>query len=246
MIGFIFIAWLCRTNPWPAIQHWTLMPDYRKKCRCRTNCSPAFRHLHKIFQYYIARITPSAAVYGLEWITFHYLQFVRALRIPFFTNTSSMDEPAGCIQFHNQQYGRAGCLPFHRQQYGRAGCLPFHSQQYACAGSLPFPPPAVCTCRVYPFPQPTVLTCSAYSFPLRSVWTCRVCPIPQPAEQYGCACRESPFHRQQYVRAGCIHFHSQQCIHVQGVSLESDCPASGQSGTGMNKNAEAGTSPVSE
>jgi hypothetical protein len=41
----------CRTNPWPAVPDWTLMPecrcrtegvDYRKKYRCRTNFSPAF------------------------------------------------------------------------------------------------------------------------------------------------------------------------------------------------------------
>ncbi len=32
--------------------------DYRKKCRCRTNFSLAFRHLYMIFQYHIARITP--------------------------------------------------------------------------------------------------------------------------------------------------------------------------------------------
>jgi hypothetical protein len=40
------IAGQCRTNPWPAVPDWTLMPecqcrieaaDYRKKCRCRTN-----------------------------------------------------------------------------------------------------------------------------------------------------------------------------------------------------------------
>jgi hypothetical protein len=42
----------CRPNPWSAVPDWTLMPeyqcrteaaDYRKKCRCRTNFSPAFR-----------------------------------------------------------------------------------------------------------------------------------------------------------------------------------------------------------
>ncbi len=47
------IAGQCRTNPWPAVPDWTLMPecrcrteaaDYRKKCRCRTNFFPAFRH----------------------------------------------------------------------------------------------------------------------------------------------------------------------------------------------------------
>jgi hypothetical protein len=68
------------------------------------------------------------------------------------------------------------------------------------------------------------------------------------------------FHSQQYESAGCIHFHSQQygrarCVPfhnqqngAQGVSLlnagMSDCPASSQSGTGINDNADAGTSPV--
>jgi hypothetical protein len=46
-----------------------------------------------IFQYKIARITPSAAVYGRAGcITVHYLQFGPAQGIPFTsTNTSSID-----------------------------------------------------------------------------------------------------------------------------------------------------------
>jgi hypothetical protein len=64
--------------------------DSRKKCRCLTNFYPAFRHLQMIFQYQIARITPSAAVYGRAGcITFHYLQFGRALGIPFTTTNNS-------------------------------------------------------------------------------------------------------------------------------------------------------------
>jgi hypothetical protein len=62
---------------------------YRKNCRCRTNFSTTFRHLHMIFQGHITRITPSAAVYGRAGcITSHYtyLQFGRALGIPFTTN----------------------------------------------------------------------------------------------------------------------------------------------------------------
>jgi hypothetical protein len=52
------------------------------------------RHFHMIFQYLIAKTTPSAAVYGrAECATLHYLQFGRALGIPFTTtNTSSMEE----------------------------------------------------------------------------------------------------------------------------------------------------------
>ncbi len=47
------IAGQWRTNPWPAVPDWTLMPecrcrteaaDYRKKCRCRNNFFPTFRH----------------------------------------------------------------------------------------------------------------------------------------------------------------------------------------------------------
>jgi hypothetical protein len=46
-----------------------------------------------IFQYHIARIAPSTAVYGhAGCIYFHYLQFGHALGIPFtITNTSRMD-----------------------------------------------------------------------------------------------------------------------------------------------------------
>ncbi len=75
----------------------TLMPecrcqteaaDYRKKCRCWTNFSPAFRHLHMIFHYHIAIITPSAAVYERAGCsTFHYLQL--GVGIPFTTTTNS-------------------------------------------------------------------------------------------------------------------------------------------------------------
>ncbi len=65
----------------PECRCWTEAADCRRKCRCRTNFSAAFRLLHMIFQYHIERITPSAAVYGR----------------------------AGCIHFHSQQYGRAVC-----------------------------------------------------------------------------------------------------------------------------------------
>jgi hypothetical protein len=51
--------------------------------------------LHMLFQHSIARISPSAAIYGR----------------------------AGCIFSRYLQFGRAGCIPFHSQQYGRAGCL---------------------------------------------------------------------------------------------------------------------------
>ncbi len=97
------IAEQCRTNPWPEIPDWTLIPecrcrtsaaDYRKNIRCRTNFSPAFRYLHIIFQYYIARITPSAAVYRRAGcITFHYstcsVDVHWVMGIPFTTTNNS-------------------------------------------------------------------------------------------------------------------------------------------------------------
>jgi hypothetical protein len=63
-----------------------------------------------------------------------------------------------------------------------------------------------------------------------------------------------------YGRAGCITFHYLQfgVLDVHWVSLSlppttafentgmSECPASSQSGTGMNKNSNAGTSPLPE
>ncbi len=56
--GVKTIAGQCRTNPWPAVPDWTLMPEcrcrteaanYRKKCRFRTDFFPAFRHWHMLF-----------------------------------------------------------------------------------------------------------------------------------------------------------------------------------------------------
>ncbi len=61
----------------------------------------------------------SAAVYGrVGCITFHYMQFGRALGIPFSTANTSKN-------FRSQQYGPAGCIPFKQGQYGRAGNTPF-------------------------------------------------------------------------------------------------------------------------
>jgi hypothetical protein len=50
-----------------------------------------------IFQYHIARITPSVAVCGREGcIAFHYLKFGRALGIPLTTTTNSFFIISGC------------------------------------------------------------------------------------------------------------------------------------------------------
>ncbi len=91
------------------------------------------------------------------------------------------------------------------------------------------------------------------------------------SQQYGRTCTlRLPFHRQQYARAGCISFHSQQygrawcipshhqqydlamCVHFYrqyghaGCTPVFKCRNVGLSGTEMNKNADAGTSPVPE
>ncbi len=61
----------------------------------------------------------SAAVYGrVGCITFHYMQFGRALGIPISTANTSK-------HFRSQQYGTAECIPFQQRQYGRAGNIPF-------------------------------------------------------------------------------------------------------------------------
>ncbi len=79
-----------RLNPMPEFLCWTEAACYQNKCRCRTNFSLALQHLLMIFQYHIARITPSAAVYGhAGCITFHYLQFWHVLGFPFTTNSNS-------------------------------------------------------------------------------------------------------------------------------------------------------------
>ncbi len=71
--NMVTIAGQCRTNPWPAVRDWILMPkcqcwtvgaDYRKKCQCWTNFSPVFWHLHMI--------TPSAAVHIWTCRVYHF------------------------------------------------------------------------------------------------------------------------------------------------------------------------------
>jgi hypothetical protein len=41
------------------------------------------------------------------------------------TQSAAVKGCAGCIPFHQQQYGRAGFIQYHSQQNGRAGCTPF-------------------------------------------------------------------------------------------------------------------------
>ncbi len=78
------------------------------------------------------------------------------------------------------------------------------------------------TCTGYTFPQPAVWTCRVYPLLLPVGWMCMMCPFLQPAVWM---CRV------------CLFFLMPKML---------DCPASGQSGTGMNKSVDASTSPVPE
>ncbi len=103
--------------------------------------------------------------------------------------------------------------------------------------------------RVYPFPQSTVWTWGCipfhsqqcgregvplftannvdvrlYPFPPHAVWMCRLYPSPPPTVY----CR----------RGGCILLHLHKMLLKAGMP---DCTASGQSGTGMTKNTDAGS-----
>ncbi len=153
-----------------------------------------------ISQHQIARISPSAAVYGSAgYIIFQNMQWSSLFTT---TNKSSVDVqgvspsstcsldmqwvslsptttpavwPTWCRPFHHHQYGQAVCIPFDCQQYGRAVCIVFHHQQYGHAG-YPFPPLAVLTCRVNPSPSLAVQVCRVWMYPflpLFSVFKCR-------------------------------------------------------------------------
>jgi hypothetical protein len=134
------------------------MPDYN-----------FIRHsvIHMIFQYNIARITTSEAVYGRAgWIYLHYQQYERAgcILIP---QPAVWTRHAGRIPLYHQ-YGLARCVAFHSQQNGRAGCNQFHSQEYMdvqCAGCMCF------HCQQYS------MLCRICAFLSTAVWTCRVYPF---------------------------------------------------------------------
>ncbi len=187
----------------------TLMPecrcqteavDYRKKWRCRTNLFAAFRHLYLIFQHHIARITPSAAVYGRAGcITLNYLEFWRAVGILFTTiNTSSMDvqgvflSTASSMNVQGVSLSTASSINARGVSLSTARASSMNVQ-----GVYPFPPPAVWTWRVYPFPPPAVWTCRVYPCPPPAVWTSRV--------------YSTPFHHQQCECPGCIAVHRFKC-----------------------------------
>jgi hypothetical protein len=121
--------------------------DNGKKCRCRSNFFPAFRHLHMIFQYNIARYNIRSCLWTCRLYPFPqralWTCMDSLLPPPVSMNVqgvsysnsaaSSMDNGhAGHIPLHQHQYGLAGCVPFHSQQ-GRARCNQFHSQEYGRA-----------------------------------------------------------------------------------------------------------------
>ncbi len=179
----------------------TEAPDYRKKCRCRTNFSPAFRHLHTIFQYHRARITPSTAVNAKT----SHIFFSSSNHLPYCVSIVSFRMLLVVVAFHEDLcnflffsinkilsaavYGRVGCITFHYMQFGRALGIPFST-----------------------------------------------------------ANNSKNFRSQQYGPAGCIPFQQGQYGRAENTLFLnagiSDCPASSQSGTGMNKSADAGISPV--
>jgi hypothetical protein len=101
---------------------------------------------------------------------------------------------------------------------------------------------------------------SLYPFPPPAVWTLDVQGISISKASDVDMLGAPFFHHQQYGRAGCT-LSTTSSVNVQGVSHSiacnvglqpagctflsmSDCPESGQSGTGMNKNADAETNPV--
>jgi hypothetical protein len=87
---------------------------------------------------------------------------------------------------------------------------------------------------VYPFPPPAVWTMDMFfmqGVPLSNTSNMNVQGVSQSI-----ACSVDL----QGLR---ILFHLVKCFLNAGMPV---CPASGQSGTGMNKNADAGTSPVPE
>ncbi len=80
-------------------------------------------------------------------------------------------------------------------------------------------------------------TLYSVQYPFYMVWTRRVSPLPPPAVW---TCRVSPLPKPALMDVRSVY-----------VSLflnagMPDSPSSGQSSTGMNKNADAGTNPVSQ
>ncbi len=92
----------------------------------------------------------------------------------------------------------------------------------------PRPPPAVWTCRVYTLSPPSVWTSRVYPRPPPAVWTCRVYTLSPPAV-WTCRVYPSPLLAVWTCRV---------FVYLFLNTRMPDCPASGQSGTEMNKNTE--------
>jgi hypothetical protein len=113
------------------------------------NFFPAFRHLHMIFQHPLARIRPSAAVYGRAGcIFFYYLQFGLAWGVRF-TSTSSMDVQGVSsstassmdvqgVSFQNPAAWMCRVYPFQLPVVRMCRVSPSKIQQHGCAGCIPF------------------------------------------------------------------------------------------------------------
>jgi hypothetical protein len=107
----------------------------------------------------------------------------------------------------------AGCIPFHSQQYRRAECIPFRSQQYRRAGCIPF------HSQQYRYAECIPFHCHQYERALCTLSTTSNGNLQgvSHASLVGCKC--SPFY---------LH----TCFLNAGLS--------GQSGTRINKNVDAG------
>ncbi len=136
--------------------------------------------------------------------------------------------------FHHQQYrvqvvslstgsnmNVQGVPLFIPQHCKGAGCIPFNHQQYGLAGFIPF-------------------TISSIDVQVVSLSTGRVYPFLSPSSV---RVYPSPLLAVWMSRVYVSHFTFVKCSLNAGTP---DCPAYGQSGTGMNKNALAGTTPVLE
>ncbi len=133
---------------------------------------------HRNCTNFMVGVPPWPAVYRRAGcITSHYLQFRRAVGIPFTTtNTNNMDVQGVSLSTtcsldvqwvsfdKHKRYGHAGCIPFRHQQCVHVGCTPVHPQLYGRAR--------------YFFLPPAALMCRMHSSPSLALWTFRVCMQP--------------------------------------------------------------------
>ncbi len=102
----ITISGQCRTNPWPAVPDWTLLPecrcrtegdDYRKKSRCRIKFSPAFSYDFSIS--YSKNNSISSSLWTCRVCHFTLPAVWTCTGYPFHN-------------YQHKQYGREGCTTF--------------------------------------------------------------------------------------------------------------------------------------